>query len=688
MSAEVTNCQPGQPMTPTTLDEAERQAQLLAGILSIAADAIISIDDAHKITLFNHGAEQIFGYTCAEIVGQPLDVLLPERFRARHVQHVHDFAKTTVVARQMGERQEIFGLRKSGEEFPAEASISKLTIELARTYTVVLRDVSRRKADEAARRQSEERLQLAIAAGHIGLFEHDHLTNQIYWSPLFREIIGIGEFEPATPARYVATCHPDDRDMIQAGIAKALDPTGDGTYAMEHRIVLPDGTIRWVAVTSRTHFTGEGPLCRPARTSGASRDVTERRVYLQELESRVAERTRALNEEIHRREQAQAAMVQSQRMEALGQLTGGIAHDSNNLLTVILGNLEMVEDELQDHPALRYLREAAEAAKMGARLNQRLLTFARRRRLESKVVNLNDHVLSMSELLRRTLGEGIDLTTLLAHDLWPARVDPSEIENAILNLAINARDAMPSGGSLRIETQNSVVDARLEHNSDDLAPGDYVKLSVSDTGVGMRPEVLSRVFEPFFTTKEQGKGTGLGLSMLYGFVKQSAGHVAISSEVGRGTTVDVYLPREIDASAGTAPQRSADVIPLQGGTETILIVEDSPQVRSLTAARLKRLGYRVFEAENGPRALAMLEAGVRADIVFSDVVMPGGMTGFDVARTLWQRAPEQRILLTSGFAEDATPANDEVFAARKILRKPYSLPELARAIRDALDPPA
>ena len=669
-------------MTLTPPDDTHRRAELLAGILAIAADAIISIDENHNITLFNNGAEQIFGYTSAEIMGKSLNVLLPERFRSLHGQHVRDFGETAVAARQMGERQEIFGRRKSGDDFPAEASILKLTIGSSRTYTVVLRDVSRRKADEAARQQSEERLQLAVAAGQTGLFEHDHLTGQIYWSPLFREIIGIGEHEPATPARYVTTCHPGDRDRIAASITPALAPTGNGGYALEHRVVLPDGTIRWVAVTSRTHFTGAGAGRRPACTSGASRDVTERRLYLEELESRVADRTRALNEQIRQREQAQAALVQAQRMEALGQLTGGIAHDSNNLLTVILGNLEMIEDELHDDPALKYLREAEDAAKMGARLNQRLLTFARRRKLEAKIISLNDHVLSMSELLRRTLGEGIDLTAVLAHDLWLTRVDSSEIENATLNLAINARDAMPEGGSLKIETQNSVVGP--DDPGDEPTPGDYIKLSVTDTGVGMPPDVLQRVFEPFFTTKEHGKGTGLGLSMLYGFVKQSAGHVAISSEVGRGTTVDVYLPREAGSDTrASANPKTADA--LQGGSETILVVEDNPQVRILTVARLKRLGYRVLEAENGPRALAILEAGGTADLVFSDVVMPGGMTGFDVARIVWQRSPGQRILLTSGFAEDAVPANDITFSARKLLRKPYSVSELAFAIREALD---
>ena len=671
-------------MPHTPPHEANRQSQLLAGILAIAADAIIAIDENHKITLYNDGAERIFGYASNEAIGQPLAMLLPERFRPNHSKQIREFASGNVAARQMGERKEIFARRKSGEEFPAEASISKLLIGTEPTYAVVLRDVSRRKAADIALRQSEELLRLAIAAGHIGLFEYDHTRDLVYWSPIGCQILGHPAKDISTLESYFGLIPTGERDSVRLTILAAHDPTGDGVYATEHRIVQHDGTLRWVGVNSQTVFSSDRQ--RAQRTVGAIRDVTERRLRLEGLEARVDERTRALREEIQQREQTQAALVQSQRMEALGQLTGGIAHDSNNLLTVILGNLEMVMDELPGHPARKYILEAEEAAKMGARLNQRLLTFARQRRLEAKVVNLNDHVLAMSELLRRTLGEGIDLTTVLAHDLWPARVDSSEIENAVLNLAINARDAMPGGGSLRIETQNIVAGPQPTLLAGGLPPGDYIRLSVSDNGQGMKPEILARVFEPFYTTKEPGKGTGLGLSMLYGFVKQSAGHVAISSEIQRGTTVDVYLPRETgtSSSSGTSSHVAQTV---QGGTEAILVVEDNPQVLALTATRLKRLGYRILDAENGPRALAILEAGEHADLIFSDVVMPGGMSGFDVARKVWQRFPRQRILLTSGFAEDSVPAGDPGVSARKILRKPYSLPELARAVREALDSP-
>ena len=671
-------------MADKPADQAE--TELLAKILAIAADAIITIDETQKITIFNNRAEEIFGYQRAEIIGQPLERLMPERFRSRHGAHVNAFGTGPMEARQMGERQEIYALRKSGEEFPAEAAISRLTLANKRIYTVVLRDVSKRNAAEKALRDSEERLQLAVSAGHIGLFEHDHASGQSFWSPLFRQILGVSQDAPPTMESYLAASHPDDQDMIRASMERARDPAGSGVYELEHRAVMPDGKLCWVTISAQTYFTSESNARKPLRTVGALRDVTERRLYLEELEARVAERTRALRDEIQQREVAQAALVQSQRMEALGQLTGGIAHDSNNLLTVILGNLEMIEDELHGHPAMKYLKEAEEAAHMGARLNQRLLTFARRRKLESKVINLNDHVLTLSELLRRTIGEGVDLTTNLAHDLWPARVDPSEIENAILNLAINARDAMPEGGSLRVETQNCVISNESARQGNGPAAGDYVKLSVSDSGSGMPPAVLARVFEPFFTTKEQGKGTGLGLSMLYGFVKQSNGHVAISSEPGRGTTVDVFLPREADAKPSrNAVHDNGGVIPGRG--EAILVVEDNAQVRALTAARLRRLGYGVTEAENGPRALATLESGVMPDLVFSDVVMPGGMSGFDVARAIWQHHPNQKILLTSGFAENLAPADDPLFADSTILRKPYSLAELARAIALALDAP-
>lgn len=776
----------------TSKQEPEYSQRRLAGILAIAADAIISTDEHQRITLFNKGAEQIFGYSETEALGQPLEILLPERFRARHASHVRTFGASRVAARQMGERQEIFARRKSGEEFPAEASIAKLTVGLEHTYTVVLRDVSQRKASEDALRRSEERFRLAVEEGRIGLFEHDHGTGQSYWSPIYREIFGLDPDSSACMAAYLDRLHPDDRTDVEAAIRATLAPNSDGVFDLEHRIVRPGGDIGWISVNARTHFTGQGITLRPLRTIGAVRDITEQKALEVQLESRVTERTAELsavldavpdaivtadtgrkirsanatvtklfaysrdeivgmsasdlyatpkdNDDVtkawlgwerdgtkkpvmvrcrrkdgstfaalvlgsavrDRRDQIvsrvglirdmtdelmrQSMVVQAQRMEALGQLTGGIAHDSNNLLTVITGNLEMLEEELAGHPGIKYLREAQEAAQMGARLNQRLLTFARRRRLEPQVVNLNDQVLAMSELLRRTIGETIKLTTVLAHDLGATRVDPSEVESAVLNLAINARDAMPQGGNLRIETTNMTVDADISRIEKGLQPGAYVRLSVSDTGCGMPPEIVARVFEPFFTTKPPGKGTGLGLATIFGFVKQSNGHVGVYSEVGHGTTIHLYLPRLLAGGALSAAGAAGDPLPLAQG-ETILVVEDNPQVRTLTVERLRRLGYRVRDAENGPTALALLDAGQTAHLVFSDVVMPGGLSGFDLARSIVERTPGQRILLTSGFAEDMARGNDRSLADQHILRKPYSLAELASAIRRALDKP-
>ena len=315
-----------------------------------------------------------------------------------------------------------------------------------------------------------------------------------------------------------------------------------------------------------------------------------------------------LNRDISQQVVQDEALRKSQRMEAIGQLTGGIAHDFNNLLTIITGNHELLEMELADPEQQDLLARANDAALMGARLTSRLLTFARRRRLEPVVLDLNEQVLGMAELLRRTLGETIALGTLLAPRLWSMRADPSEIENAVLNLAINARDAMPAGGKLVIETRNAVLDEATLASEVGVAPGDYVRLAVSDTGVGMPPDVLARVFEPFFTTKEPGKGTGLGLSVIYGFVKQSGGHVTIYSEEGKGTTVNLYLPRAAATAGATAAERRRRS-PATATGETILLVEDNAEVRSVTARRLSNLGYSVIEADNAAAAIERLGAG-------------------------------------------------------------------------------
>jgi CheY-like chemotaxis protein len=328
------------------------------------------------------------------------------------------------------------------------------------------------------------------------------------------------------------------------------------------------------------------------------------------------------------------------------------------------------------------VHRANEAAQMGARLTGRLLSFSRQRKLESAVIDLNEHVLNMMDLLRRSIDETIALSTSLASRLKTIRADPSEIENAVLNLAINARDAMPRGGRLTIETAN--VDLGSGDCGDfDLEPGQYVRLSVSDTGSGMPAEVVARAFEPFFTTKPPGRGTGLGLASIYGFVKQSGGNATIYSEPDRGTTVNIYLPvvDVLESVVDLGPDRDAGI----AAGQTVLVVEDNPEVRRLSLRRLALLGYRVVEAGNGPAALALIDGGMDVDLIFSDVVMPGGMTGYELAEQARQRLPAVRGLLTSGYDAEAASAQDTTGSELKVLRKPYNQADLARALQEVLE---
>ena len=370
-------------------------------------------------------------------------------------------------------------------------------------------------------------------------------------------------------------------------------------------------------------------------------------------------------------------------MEAYGQLTGGVAHDFNNLLTIIMGNQELLEMRLKDERDRTLLKRAQDAAEMGARLTNRLLTFARRRQLEPIVVHLNDQISGLVELLRRTIGEPIRLVCRLSPDLRTVRADPSEIENAVLNLSINARDAMSNGGELVVETSNASFGPGDEAAAGGVPPGEYVRLSVSDTGCGMTAEVLARAFEPFFTTKEPGRGTGLGLSTIYGFVKQSGGHITIYSEPGRGTTVNLYLPCA-DAKLSAVSRPADPGAPLAPRSETVLVVEDNHDVRDVSVARLKSLGFKVLEADSGRAAINVLRSGAKVDLVFSDIVMAGGMSGFDLARWIGGNVPGMKVLLTSGFSPEVAHAEEGSDRKLRILRKPYSRAELSEAIGEAL----
>ena len=374
----------------------------------------------------------------------------------------------------------------------------------------------------------------------------------------------------------------------------------------------------------------------------------------------------------------------AQRMEAVGQLTGGLAHDFNNLLAVVIGNLDLLHDQPELQAASKESVDLALKASLGgATLIKQLLAFSRRQALSPKAFDLGVLVSSTRELLARTLGEHIEVEMRLASDLWPAMADATQVESAIANLAINARDAMPNGGRLTLETANKHLDRRYTDANPDAHPGDYVMLAVSDTGTGIPPEVLNRVFEPFFTTKEQGKGSGLGLSMVYGFAKQSRGHVKIYSEVGHGTTVRLYLPRALEKKP--APQPSA---PVQADSENIdaaiLVVEDNLDVRRIVCRLLRDFGCTVIEANSGHAALDILHSDRRIDLMFSDVVMPGGMSGAELVQAARRQRPGIKTLLTTGFAE-ASLRNQVQFAdAGEIITKPYRRQDLARKIRSVL----
>ena len=647
------------PSAATAARHAQQRTEArFTAIVTIAADAIISIDEAQRITLFNHGAEVIFGYKQHEVLGEPLDMLLPDRYRSAHAGHVRGFAATGPGARRMGERAVVYGRRKSGEEFPAEASISHIEVGGEHTFTVLLRDVTEHKNLEAMleRRVAERTAELSAII--------DAVPDGIFTATLDRRIRTVN-------AAMAALFGYGRDEFTSMSSAQFYESEADDALVLE-------AWKRWSGPGAKEAVT---VTCRRKDGSTFTAHVLGNLVRDQkgEVLGRVGV-VRDITQELSR----QKALTEAQRMEAFGQLTGGIAHDFNNLLTVISGNLEMLEMRLEDERQKTLAKRAIDAAEMGARLTSRLLTFARRRRFATRVIDLNEQVMGMADLLRRTLGEDIDLTTLLAPRLWGVKADASEVENAVLNLAINSRDAMPKGGKLVVTTANVTVTAGSAEAEGGLAPGEYVRLSIADTGVGMTAEVRERAFEPFFTTKPTGRGTGLGLATIYGFVRELGGSVTIESEPGQGATVNLYLPRSGEAAEPAKAGEREAPLPVSAG-ETVLLVEDNAEVRHVASGRLARLGYKVIEAANGPAALAVLEAGTAIDAVFSDIVMAGGLSGFDVARWVRIHRPGLPLLLTTGYADERLKAGAMDLADVKVLFKPYDLAALARALREVIE---
>jgi signal transduction histidine kinase/CheY-like chemotaxis protein len=407
------------------------------------------------------------------------------------------------------------------------------------------------------------------------------------------------------------------------------------------------------------------------------------------LETRVVERTRELVEANAKRQHAEAQTRQAQKMDALGQLTGGIAHDFNNMLAIVIGSLDVAHRRLArgDADIMNFIDIGLDGANRAAGLTRRLLAFSRQQPLDPVVTELNALVQGMAELLRRTIGETIDLECALAGGLWRTCVDQPQLESAILNLAVNARDAMPEGGKLTIETLNAHLDDAYATAHSEVAPGHYAVVAVSDTGVGMTREIAERAFDPFFTTKGIGRGTGLGLSQVYGFVKQSGGHVKIYSEVDRGTTVKIYLPRNIiEDGAAVANRRAPTETALPAGApeEIILVVEDEEQVRRTTVESLRELGYTVRHAGSAKDALTILEEQVGVKLLFTDVVMPG-MTGSQLVDVVAERLPDLKVLYTTGYTRNAIVRHGVVDQHVHLLTKPFALEQLALKVRHVLD---
>ncbi|MBA4269512.1 MAG: hybrid sensor histidine kinase/response regulator [Methylobacterium sp.] len=445
-----------------------------------------------------------------------------------------------------------------------------------------------------------------------------------------------------------------------------------------------DGYMDRYLETGQRRIIGYGRV-----VTGQKKDGTEFPMELAIGEARAAGRRifTGFIRDLTSRHRIEEELRQAHKMEAVGQLTGGIAHDFNNLLTVISGNLEMIERRLTDDRARALLREAQSAAEDGAKLTAQLLAFGRKQPLNAKRADIGQLVSRFSDLLRRALGETIELRMIVSGSPGPALVDASQLQNALLNLALNARDAMPRGGRLTVEISAAKLDSDYASMYPEVRTGSYVLISITDTGVGMSSEVRKRAFEPFFTTKGVGAGTGLGLSMVYGFTKQSGGHVQLYSEVGQGTSVRLFLPvaEAAPAEMSTGPAAVHEPPPsLPGGSETILVVEDDARVRRVAVARLEDMNYRVLQAENAAAALRMLAAHPEVALLFTDIVMPGGMSGDELAREARRLMPDLKIILTSGFAEPSVAVR-ELAAEASWLKKPYSAMELAVRIRELLD---
>ncbi len=553
-------------------------------------------------------------------------------------------------------------------------------------------------------RNGEARLRLALEGGMLGSWDFDLASGNATRTPRYDEIFGYpGPPPPWSYETFLDHVLPEDREHVASAFRQAVNTRTEWHFECRIRRA-SDSEVRWIEARGKPDG-GEGNH-PPTHLLGIVADITERKhaeevqfQYSEMLEMRVAERTRELTvanarleAEAESRERVEEELRQSQKMEAVGQLTGGLAHDFNNLLQGVTGSLELMRIRAAQGRTAefgRYIETAMGSANRATALTHRLLAFSRRQTLDPKPTDVNHLVSGMKDLFRRTVGPGIRLETSLAGEPWPILCDPNQLESALLNLVINARDAMPDGGHLLIETANTVLRDRRGAPKDwppqDVPPGDYVALSVADTGSGMAPDVIVRAFDPFFTTKPTGQGTGLGLSMIYGFVVQSGGHVRLRSEVGQGTTVTIYLPRRLGANISIVESNTTASSPAAAASSVVLVVDDEPDVRLVVRDILSDLGYTILEAETGRAGLNIVASGIRIDLLLTDVGLPGGMNGRQLADAARQQRPGLKVLFITGYAENTAIGNVQMEQGMQVMVKPFALETLATRVQSIIN---
>lgn len=625
---------------------------------AISDYAIYMLDTAGNVVSWNTGAQQFKGYKADEIIGKHFSVFFSDDDRARGLPQT-----ILKVAESEGRfESEGWRIRKDGGRFWANAVIDAIRSDDGRLlgFAKITRDITARQAAEESLRQSEQQFRLLVqGVTDYAIYMLDttgHVTN---WNTGAQRIKGYAESE-VVGTHFSRFYTDEDRAIGLPDRALSIART-EGRFEQEGWRVRKDGTRFFAHVIIDPLHDPTGALAGFAKIT---RDVSEQRAAAAELK------------------RTEQALQHAQKMESIGKLTGGVAHDFNNLLQIISANLELLAIDVGDNSTAKNRIDAAlNGVKRGTKLASYLLAFGRRQALDPKVVNIGGFVLSMEDMLRRTLNESIEIKTIVSGALWNTLIDTTQIESALLNLVINARDAMENGGKITIEINNAYLDENYVITHPDVSAGQYVSLAVSDTGSGMPPEVLAHVFEPFFSTKPEGKGTGLGLSMVYGFVKQSGGHVQIYSEVGEGTTVKLYLPRSLKAEETIAVPISSPVV---GGKETILVAEDDQQLCATVIEMFNQLGYRVLKANDASAALAIIESGISVDLLFTDVVMPGPLRSPDLVRKAKERLPDLAVLFTSGYTQDAIVHGGRLDPGIELLTKPYTRESLARKVRHVL----